>query len=126
MTRGQFEMTFESPTGATLLQVAGAPTSAFLESRDLDLGSRRAYKFIDAIIVELEEVTGAEVQIGFRNDLENPLSWLSLTELTEEALPHYLRLSNRYYRIRIASAGGKTFWRLAALEFFGNKFGERL
>lgn len=126
MSQGQFQMTFTAPSGAVLYEVAGAPTSGFLESRDLEFGSRRAFKFIDAILVELEEVSGAQVQIGYRDDLETPVSWQELVGLSEDALPVYLRLSNKYFKIRVASEDGKTFWRLSALEFFGNKFGESL
>lgn len=99
----------------------------WIESKDIELDSK-AHKYIDTFVAELRDAgeTQARIKIGYRDRLEDPLQWTDWFSMADQDLMHWLRITTRYFRVRIEDAGAKSIWKLSALEFFGQVMGGRL
>lgn len=110
-----------------LISTSQGERDLWIESKDIELDSK-AHKYIDTFVAELRDAgeTQARIKIGYRDRLEDPLQWTDWFSLADQDLMHWLRITTRYFRVRIEDAGAKSIWKLSALEFFGQVMGGRL
>lgn len=110
-----------------LISTSQGERDLWIESKDIELGSK-AHKYIDTFVAELRDAgeTQARIKIGYRDRLEDPLQWTDWFSMADQDLMHWLRITTRYFRVRIEDAGAKSIWKLSALEFFGQVMGGRL
>jgi hypothetical protein len=110
-----------------LISTTQGERDLWIESKDIELGSK-AHKYIDTFVAELRDAgeTQAKIKIGYRDRLEDPLQWTDWFSMADQDLMHWLRITTRYFRVRIEDAGAKSIWKLSALEFFGQVMGGRL
>ena len=110
-----------------LISTSQGERDLWIESKDIELDSR-AHKYIDTFVAELRDAgeTQAKIKIGYRDRLEDPLQWTEWFSMADQDLMHWLRITTRYFRVRIEDAGAKSIWKLSALEFFGQVMGGRL
>lgn len=110
-----------------LISASQGERDLWIESKDIELDSK-AHKYIDTFVAELRDAgeTQARIKIGYRDRLEDPLQWTDWFSMADQDLMHWLRITTRYFRVRIEDAGAKSIWKLSALEFFGQVMGGRL
>lgn len=110
-----------------LISTSQGERDLWIESKDIELDSK-AHKYIDTFVAELRDAgeTRARIKIGYRDRLEDPLQWTDWFSMADQDLMHWLRITTRYFRVRIEDAGAKSIWKLSALEFFGQVMGGRL
>jgi hypothetical protein len=110
-----------------LISTSQGERDLWIESKDIELDSK-AHKYIDTFVAELRDAgeTQARIKIGYRDRLEDPLQWTDWFSMADQDLMHWLRITTRYFRVRIEDAGAKSIWKLSALEFFGQVMGGRL
>lgn len=110
-----------------LISTSQGERDLWIESKDIELDSK-AHKYIDTFVAELRDAgeTQARIKIGYRDRLEDPLQWTDWFSMADQDLIHWLRITTRYFRVRIEDAGAKSIWKLSALEFFGQVMGGRL
>lgn len=110
-----------------LISTSQGEHDLWIESKDIELDSK-AHKYIDTFVAELRDAgeTQARIKIGYRDRLEDPLQWTDWFSMADQDLIHWLRITTRYFRVRIEDAGAKSIWKLSALEFFGQVMGGRL
>lgn len=110
-----------------LISTSQGERDLWIESKDIELDSK-ANKYIDTFVAELRDAgeTQARIKIGYRDRLEDPLQWTDWFSMADQDLMHWLRITTRYFRVRIEDAGAKSIWKLSALEFFGQVMGGRL
>lgn len=110
-----------------LISTSQGERDLWIESKDIELDSK-AHKYIDTFVAELRDAgeTQARIKIGYRDRLEDPLQWTDWFSMSDQDLMHWLRITTRYFRVRIEDAGAKSIWKLSALEFFGQVMGGRL
>lgn len=110
-----------------LISTSQGERNLWIESKDIELDSK-AHKYIDTFVAELRDAgeTQARIKIGYRDRLEDPLQWTDWFSMADQDLMHWLRITTRYFRVRIEDAGAKSIWKLSALEFFGQVMGGRL
>lgn len=110
-----------------LISTSQGERDLWIESKDIELDSK-AHKYIDTFVAELRDAgeTQARIKIGYRDRLEDPLQWTDWFSMADQDLMHWLRITTRYFRVRIEDAGAKGIWKLSALEFFGQVMGGRL
>lgn len=110
-----------------LISTSQGERDLWIESKDIELDSK-AHKYIDTFVAELQDAgeTQARIKIGYRDRLEDPLQWTDWFSMADQDLMHWLRITTRYFRVRIEDAGAKSIWKLSALEFFGQVMGGRL
>lgn len=110
-----------------LISISQGERDLWIESKDIELDSK-AHKYIDTFVAELRDAgeTQARIKIGYRDRLEDPLQWTDWFSMADQDLMHWLRITTRYFRVRIEDAGAKSIWKLSALEFFGQVMGGRL
>lgn len=110
-----------------LISTSQGERGLWIESKDIELDSK-AHKYIDTFVAELRDAgeTQARIKIGYRDRLEDPLQWTDWFSMADQDLMHWLRITTRYFRVRIEDAGAKSIWKLSALEFFGQVMGGRL
>lgn len=110
-----------------LISTSQGERDLWIESKDIELDSK-AHKYIDTFVAELRDAgeTQARIKIGYRDRLEDPLQWTDWFSMADQDLMHWLRITTRYFRVRIEDAGVKSIWKLSALEFFGQVMGGRL
>lgn len=110
-----------------LISTSQGERDLWIESKDIELDSK-AHKYIDAFVAELRDAgeTQARIKIGYRDRLEDPLQWTDWFSMADQDLMHWLRITTRYFRVRIEDASVKSIWKLSALEFFGQVMGGRL
>ena len=113
--------------GGDLISTSQGERDLWIESKDIELDSK-AHKYIDTFVAELRDAgeTQARIKIGYRDRLEDPLQWTDWFSMADQDLIHWLRITTRYFRVRIEDAGAKSIWKLSALEFFGQVMGGRL
>lgn len=110
-----------------LISTSQGERDLWIESKDIELDSK-AHKYIDTFVAELRDAgeTQARIKIGYRDRLEDPLQWTDWFSMADQDLMHWLRITTRYFRVRIEDVGAKNIWKLSALEFFGQVMGGRL
>lgn len=110
-----------------LISTSQGERGLWIESKDIELDSK-AHKYIDTFVAELRDAgeTQARIKIGYRDRLEDPLQWTDWFSMADQDLMHWLRITTRYFRVRIEDTGAKSIWKLSALEFFGQVMGGRL
>lgn len=110
-----------------LISTSQGERNLWIESKDIELDSK-AHKYIDTFVAELRDAgeTQARIKIGYRDRLEDPLQWTDWFSMADQDPMHWLRITTRYFRVRIEDAGAKSIWKLSALEFFGQVMGGRL
>lgn len=110
-----------------LISTSQGERDLWIESKDIELDSK-AHKYIDTFVAELRDAgeTQARIKIGYRDRLEDPLQWTDWFSMADQDLMHWLRITTRYFRVRIEDVGAKSIWKLSALEFFGQVMGGRL
>lgn len=110
-----------------LISTSQGERDLWIESKDIELDSK-AHKYIDTFVAELRDAgeTQARIKIGYRDRLEDPLQWTDWFSMADQDLMHWLRITTRYFRVRIEDASAKSIWKLSALEFFGQVMGGRL
>lgn len=110
-----------------LISTSQGERDLWIESKDIELDSK-AHKYIDTFVAELRDAgeTQARIKIGYRDRLEDPLQWTDWFSMADQDLMHWLRITTRYFRVRIEDASAKNIWKLSALEFFGQVMGGRL
>jgi hypothetical protein len=110
-----------------LISTSQGERDLWIESKDIELDSK-AHKYIDTFVAELRDAgeTQARIKIGYRDRLEDSLQWTDWFSMADQDLMHWLRITTRYFRVRIEDAGAKSIWKLSALEFFGQVMGGRL
>lgn len=110
-----------------LISTSQGERDLWIESKDIELDSK-AHKYIDTFVAELRDAgeTQARIKIGYRDRLEDPLQWTDWFSMADQDLMHWLRITTRYFRVRIEDADAKSIWKLSALEFFGQVMGGRL
>lgn len=110
-----------------LISTSQGERDLWIESKDIELDSK-THKYIDTFVAELRDAgeTQARIKIGYRDRLEDPLQWTDWFSMADQDLMHWLRITTRYFRVRIEDAGAKSIWKLSALEFFGQVMGGRL
>ena len=110
-----------------LISTSQGERGLWIESKDIELDSK-AHKYIDTFVAELRDAgeTQARIKIGYRDRLEDSLQWTDWFSMADQDLIHWLRITTRYFRVRIEDAGAKSIWKLSALEFFGQVMGGRL
>lgn len=107
----------------------GNPVSFDLVTKDLDMGDRQVLKYVDALLLELQEYKNLNnietAQIENRDNLED-LPQETALDLNRGWEPIFLRLSGRFFKIRLQSEGADVFFRLGFIEMYGNQHGRRL
>lgn len=113
-------------TGETipLASIGTANSLVTIETKDLDFSEPQKDKFIDRLIFDLHAPTGETihqfyVNVGYRNKLSEPITWLGERQISFDN-PHYqLRQTARFFRIKLTDSLPISQWKLSSLEVYG-------
>lgn len=118
----------------TILDLSQAQdfTTAFVETKDLDMNQAELYKFLESLILKLQgrvEATNLQLFVKYRDRLEDPLQSFGPINIGGDDLPiHLLNLipSAVYYRFRFVDANIVNRWLFQGFSVFGEADGELL
>jgi len=111
--------------------VASGSVNLFAESKDLDFGHHDKQKYVDRFVFALKAPAGVDVpalsvNIGYRDSLEDSVTWLG-ARIIELDNPHYqLRTTARFFKIKITDDFPVAQWKLTQIEVYGRIVGGRL
>ena len=102
-----------------------------VETVPLDLGSPRRDKYIDAIVLEIENADSFVDARVFVKQLdrikdEDWVDYDSGHDLASAADPIFVRLQTRYVQLKIIDAFPNCRWKLSAISFYGQPLRGRL
>lgn len=127
MASGAVKIVKKDSSGNVVLTQTGY-SQVLLETTDLHLGHTNMQKYIDAVRLELSEVsegTTIGVEIGHRDKLSEDVVYEDSQEIGAGNDMVYTRITAKYFRIRIALNTNTAYFVWAALEFFGAPAGRR-
>lgn len=127
MANGQVTIIKRDAGGAVIFTRTGF---AFvqMETADLHLGHTNVAKYIDAVRLDIYDLRGSSfptVEVGYRDNLSQDITWLSEQTLAEGTQMVYLRVTAKLFRIRVNLKTNDGFFVLSGLEFFGAAAGRR-
>lgn len=129
-TIGSSFVKVKNSAGTTIKTSSANPVAAQLVTKDLDLGKRELYKYIDAIVAEVTDASRlhlVNVQVSYRDNLSDDLTTLDpVFTLDDLAKILFLRVTARYIKIAIRSDSVGVRWRMGALELYGRGHGRRI
>lgn len=103
----------------------------YAETKDLDFGHPDKEKYVDRFYFDLtapagKSVTGITVEIGYRDSLDDVITWLDPEAVSLDNPSINIRLTARYFRIRIRDELPLAQWKLARIDVYGRVMGGRL
>ena len=128
-TVGEISLKVKNQAGEEVSRSSGGVVSAFLQTKDLDFGSRNQHKYVDAIIAEFLDTKRPElvnITVGYRDSLKEPRSELAPFPLNELEQTMFFRITARYLSFKIQSDSVGVQWRLGAFSVYGTTHGGRL
>lgn len=110
-----------------LYNSASSANRCWIESKDLDLDAP-TQKYIDTFFVEHQSggETEATIQFGWRDRLQDPLTWGDKFPIKDLDIINWTRFTARYFRIRIEDDNPIWLWKLSCVDIFGQGTGGRL
>ena len=110
-----------------LYNSASSASKCWIESKDLDLGTN-LQKYIDTFFVEHKSSgeTDATIQFGWRDRLQDPITWGDKFPVRDLDLINWTRFTSRYFRIRIEDENPVWLWKLSCIDIFGQQVQGRL
>lgn len=99
----------------------------WIESKDIDLETRDQ-KYIDTFFVEhkCEGETEARIQFGWRDRLQDPITWGDWFMIKDSDDINWTRFTARYLKIRIEDENPIWPWKLSCIDVFGRMMKGRL
>lgn len=91
-----------------------------LVTKALDFGSPQTGKFLGYVYFYYRGPMN--VQLGWHNRLNDPVTWGPVHSLTGDNLPVYVNVTARYFRVKIT---GATDWRIGGIDFHGHAGGTK-
>lgn len=105
------------------LSAAQDATTAYIETRDLDLDNPRTDKIVQRLFFEFlrrENAPALEFYVKYRNTLQEPLQTVGPYLLGTTSGSIDVRVPGaKYIRIRIEDPGIQDIWQLASMEVWG-------
>lgn len=110
-----------------LYNSASSAEECWIESKDLDLDNS-AQKYIDTFFVEHKSAgeTEARIQFGWRDRLQDPITWGEEFPIKDLDLINWTRFTARYFKIRIKDKNPIWLWKLSCIDIFGQHVQGRL
>ena len=105
--------------------------SIFAETRDLDFGRSDVDKDLMAVVLDITgrgSITNLSIYIGYRQRLEDTLTWSSAYSLSDQDKMLWFdpRLpQSRFYRMKVLDTLPQVTWKLSNVEFWGRFLGGR-
>lgn len=99
-------------------------SQVMVETRPLDLGDSRRDKYIDLIVMELEdadEVLQGKLYIKELDRLkdEDSTEYSDPIEVTQFDTPIHVRLQSRFVQLKLVDEFPRVRWKLTAIDFYG-------
>ena len=127
MANGVIQLELKDEFGATKDLRAGL-SNIDLETTDLDLGVPGKEKYIDVLLPLMAEdsnFAGVSLTVGTKDHIGDAIVW-GLPETLEAGMqPIYVRLTARYFRLRLQGATNSAFFVWSAIDFYGSVDGDR-
>lgn len=106
------------------LQTAGVG-ELFIQTKDLDFGTTKE-KYIDHLVMDIEadgSVPSLAVEVGYRDNRKDALTWLAKQTMTLDNPIVNLRAQARYFVLKITDELPVVQWKLSEIEAFGEVVG---
>ncbi len=99
----------------------GAALAAHAQTRPLDLGAPRAWKYLEAVEIQLRRLAGAvTLHIGWQANLDDPVTWDAGTPLGAGFAPVYTSAAGRFLSLRIGSTALGADWAMSGGDIWGD------
>lgn len=110
-----------------LYNTSSEAAPCWIESKDLDFNERNQ-KYVDTFFVEhkSEGETAARMKFGWRDRLEDPITWGEWFMIKDMDNINWTRFTARYFRIRIEDENPIWPWKLSCIDIFGTMMKGRL
>jgi len=100
----------------------------YIRTKDLDFDAPNREKYVDHIIFDLqapEDIPLFKVEVGIRNSLQeaDPVVWNSMGYVTLDNPKVDLRLTARFFSLRLTDEAPVAQWNLSNIEFYGKVLG---
>ena len=132
MARAAITLKLTGDEGAVSFTAAHDSATAFITTKDLDLGTDML-KHVDAMVVKIlpkKFLPNVVLRVQHRKNLDDDYLTLDDISLANGVAPVYLKntfgqpgVTDKYFRISIIDSGLLGRWRLQAIDFFGDKVG---
>lgn len=99
----------------------GAAYTALAETMDFDCGDDSLFKYIDAVTVQLSDLSGTlNIQVGTRPDQDSDITWSAIYPVSTASNPTKINPggSGRYVRLRFYSDTADAQWAVSAFNIF--------
>jgi len=105
-------------------------SQAFVETKDLNMGSEEFYKFLEHLVVDISDrdlLLNMRVTVKFRNGLNEELQTADITSLlnSPDEIPVHPE-DAVFYRLRFEDTLLLTRWKLKWFAIFGGEAGRRI
>lgn len=129
MAKGAVQLVLSDQAGQVRFRRRGY-AEILIETTDLILGDTHRQKYVDAVRLELDQVVlpieeDIVVEIGFRDNLADPLFFAGPFTLSEGMDFIHTRLEARFFRVRVSGFSNVAFFIWSTLEFYGTIAGDR-
>jgi len=129
MAKGAVQLTLRDQFNVVKIRRRGY-AAILLETTDLILGDTHRQKYVDAVRLELDRVDlpvpeDLSIEIGHRENLNDPITYVGPFNLTEGFNFIDTRLTARFFRIKISGFSNVAFFVWSTLEFYGRVVGDR-
>lgn len=103
----------------------------FAQTRDLDFGRPDINKDLIALVLDITgrgSISDVSVYIGYRQRLEDTLTWSSAYSMADQDKMLWLSPrvpQSRYFTLKVQDTLPQTTWKLSNIEFYGRFVGGR-
>lgn len=131
MGEGVAFIRLERSNGTVLLQssltgLAGGNGLCWVETRDLDFGQPKRWKYVDAIELHIDgasEFQSAQLFYAIKDRIKDEIVWSAGLDLSDVDSPIYIRETARYFRFRISDFQPASRWKLSNISVYGHVVG---
>lgn len=103
------------------LDAAGSAMTAFAQTKPMDLGAPRAWKYLEAVEIQLRRLSGtAKLYIGWQANLNDPITWDAGNALSGDFAPIYTSVSGRFLSLRVESSALGADWAMSGGDVWGD------
>lgn len=110
-----------------LNQLVSQLDAIYATTKDLDLGDPTKEKYIDTIVFDIdaiEEVAGLQVEVGYRDRLQDDTTWLAAQPLTLDDPIASCRVTARFFTLKFSDTMPEHQWAIRRIEFYGKVLGK--